>query len=115
MKIDVMLMHDQNLLRNLLYKISVLPPTTKHQGMTQDQMTIQIDIVVEAHLVITIRKVIIFNIDQDLHLELVIIMIEILLLHTTFHHVMIIIKEFKKYCLYCHRTNHSIMFQKTTR
>ena len=57
MKTDVMLMHDQNLLRNLLYKISVRLPMTRHQGMLQDQMTIQIDIAVEVHLVITIREI----------------------------------------------------------
>ena len=40
-----------------------------------------------------IRKITILNIDKDLHLELFIIMIEILLPHTTLDHIMIIIKE----------------------
>ena len=66
---------------------------TKHQGMPQDQMTIQIDIAVEVHLVITIREITILTIGKDLHLELVTIMIEILLLHITLDHVIIIIKE----------------------
>ena len=86
-------MHDQNLPRNLLYNTSVLLPMTKHQGMIQDQMTIQIDIVVEVHLVVTMRELTIPNIDNELHLELVTITIEILLLHFTLDHVMIIIKE----------------------
>ena len=93
MKIDVILMHDQNLLRNLFYNISVLLLMTKHQGMIQDQMVIQTDIVVEVHLVITSTEITILNIDKDLHLELGIFMTEILLLHTTLDHVMIIIKE----------------------
>ena len=71
MKTDVMLMHDQNLLRNLLYNISVRLPMTRHQCMIQDQMTIQIDIAVEVHLVITIREITILKKDKDLHLELV--------------------------------------------
>ena len=66
---------------------------TKHQDMTPDQMKIQIDIAVEVPLVITFREITIFTIDKDLHLELVTIMIEILLLHITLDHVMIIIKE----------------------
>ena len=66
---------------------------TRHQGMIQDQMTIQIDIAVEVHLVITIRGITILNIDKDLHLELVTIMIEILLFHIILDHVMMIIKE----------------------
>ena len=86
-------MHDQNLLTNLLYNISVHHPMTKHQGMTQDQMNIQIDIAVEVHLVKTIREITILTIDKDLHLELVTIMIEVLLLHITLDHVIIIIKE----------------------
>ena len=93
MKTGVMFMHDQNLLRNLLYNISVRFPMTRHQGMTQDQLTIQIDIAVEVHLVITIREITILNIDNDLHLKLVTITIEILLLHITLDHVMISIKE----------------------
>ena len=56
-------------------------------------MTIQIDNEVEVHLVITIRKITLPNIDKDLHLELAVIMIEILLLHITLNHLMIIIKE----------------------
>ena len=93
MKIDVMLMHDQNLRKKLLYNISVRLQMTKHQGMIQDQMIIQIDTVVEVRLVIIVRYIIILNIDNDLHLELVIIMIDILLPHTTLDHVMISIKE----------------------
>ena len=41
MKINVMLMHDLNLLKNFLYNTSVLPPMTKDQGKIKDQMTIQ--------------------------------------------------------------------------
>ena len=81
MKTDVILIHDQNLLRNFLYNISVHPPKTKHQDMTPDQINFQIDIAVEVHLVITFREITILPIDKDLHLELVTIMIEILLLH----------------------------------
>ena len=81
MKTDVVLMHDQSLLRNFLYKISVHPPMTKHQDMTPDQMNFQIDIAVEVHLVITFSEITVLPIDKDLHLELVTIMIEILLLH----------------------------------
>ena len=92
MKTDVMLMQDQNLLRNLLYNIFVHPPMTRHQDMTPDQMNIQIDIAVEVHLVITIEEITIPIIDKDLHLELFTIIIEILLLHITHDHVMIIIK-----------------------
>ena len=92
-KTDVIIMQDQNLLRNLLYKIFVHPPLTKHQDMTQDQTNIQIDIAVEVHLVKTIREITIPIIDKDLHLELVTIMIETLLLHITLDHVMIIISE----------------------
>ena len=51
-----MLMHDQNLRKFFLYNISVLLPMIKYQGLIQDQMTIQINTVVEVHLVITIRK-----------------------------------------------------------
>ena len=93
MKIDVMPMHEQSLRKKILYNISVRLQMTKHQGMIQDQMIFQIDTVVEVHLVITIRNIIILTIDNDLHLELVIIMIDILLPHTTLDHVMISIKE----------------------
>ena len=86
-------MHDQNLLRNLSFIISVHPPKTKHQDMKPDQMNIQIDFAVEVHLVITLREKTILTLDIDLHLELVTIMIEILLLRITLDHVMIIIKE----------------------
>ena len=65
---------------------------TKHQDMTPDQMRIQIDIAVEVHLVITIKEITIPIFDQDLHLELVTIIIEILLLHITLDHIMILIK-----------------------
>ena len=94
-KIDVMLMHDQKLRKNVSSIISIFLPMIKHQGMTQDQMTTQIDTVVEENLVITI-----LNIDQDLHLELVIIMIDILLPHTTLDHVMKITKEILAHTLY---------------
>ena len=86
-------MHDQNLLRNHLYNTSVLLLMTNHQDMTQDQTIIQINIVAEVHLVITIREITNLNIDKHLHLELVIITIEIPLLHITLDHVMITIKE----------------------
>ena len=86
-------MHDQSLLRNVLYSISVHPLMTKHRNMTPDQMNIQIDIAVEVHLVITFREITILTIVKDLHLELVRSMIEILLLHITLDHVMINIKE----------------------
>ena len=74
-------MHDQSHLKNLLYNISVLPPMIKHQDMTQDQMTIPLDIIVEVNLDMIIRNPKILNIDNDLLLELATIMIEILLLH----------------------------------
>ena len=93
MKIDVILLHDQNLLKNLLYNTFVPHPMIKHQYLIQDQMTTHIDGVVEVHLVLTIRKTTILNIDKDLQLELVIIMIEMPILHSTLDHVMIIIKE----------------------
>ena len=73
---------------------------TKHQGMIQEQMTIQTDIVVQVHLVITITEITFLKIDKDLHLELVIITIEILLLHTTLDHVMIIIKEIRAHIVH---------------
>ena len=92
-KADVILTHDQNLLRSLLYNISVHPPMTKHQDLTPDQMNIQIDIAVEEHPVITFREITILTIDKSLHLELVTIMIEKQLLHITLDHLMIIIKE----------------------
>ena len=63
----------------------------KHQDTTPDQMNVQIDIAVKVHLVITIKEITIPIIDQDLHLELVTIIIEILLLHITLDHVMILI------------------------
>ena len=93
MKTDVMPMHDRNLLSTLLYSISVHLPMTKHQGTIPGQITIQIDIAVQVHLVITIREMTVLNIEKYLHLELVTIMIEILLLRITLDHVMIIIKE----------------------
>ena len=74
-------MHDQSLLKNLLYNIFVLPPMIKHQDMIQDQMTIPLDIIVEVHLDMIIKNPIILNIDNDLLLELATIMIELLLLH----------------------------------
>ena len=61
----------------------------KHQDMIQDQMTIQIEIVVEVHLEITIRKITTLNIEKDLHLELT----RNTTPYTTLDHVMIIIKE----------------------
>ena len=61
--------------------------------MTQEQANIQTDFAVEVHLVLIIIKTIILNIDKDLHLELVIIMTDVLLLHITLDHVMICIKE----------------------
>ena len=81
MKINVILMHDQSHLKNLLYNISVLPPMIKHQDMTQDQMTIPLDIIVEVHLDMIFKNPIILNIDNDLLLELATIMIELLLIH----------------------------------
>ena len=74
-------MHDQSHLKNLLYNSSVLPTMTKHQDMTQDQMTISLDIIVEVHLDMSIKNPIFLNIDIDLLLELATIMIELLLLH----------------------------------
>ena len=82
MKINVILMHDQSLLKNLFYNIFVLPPMIKHQDMIQDQMTIPLAIIVEVHLDMVIKNPIILNIDNDLLLDLVTIMIELLLLHT---------------------------------
>ena len=93
MKTDVMLTQDQNLLKNLLYKIFVHPLMTKHQQMTPDQMNIQTDIAVEVHLVIAIKEITIHIIDKDLTIDLVTIMIEILLLRITLIHIMILIKE----------------------
>ena len=81
MKINAILMHNQSHLKNLLYNISVLPPMIKHQDMTQNRMTIPLDIIVEVHLDMIIKNPIILNIDSDLLLELATIMIEILLLH----------------------------------
>ena len=74
-------MNNQSHLKNLLYNIFVLPPMIKHQDMTQDQMTIPLDIIVEVHLDMIIKNPILLNIDNDLLLELATIMIEILLLH----------------------------------
>ena len=65
---------------------------------------IQIDIAVEVHLVLTFTEITILTIEKDLHLELVIIMIEILLLHITLDHVMIIIKETLDHIV--HHTGH---------
>ena len=81
MKINVILMQDQSLLKNFLYNIFVLPPMIKHQDMIQDQMTIPLDIIVEVQLVMIIKNPIILIIDNDLLLELATIMIELLLLH----------------------------------
>ena len=92
MKTDVIIMHDQNLLRNLLYNIFVHPPMTKVQGIP-DQMNIQIDIAVEVHLVKTSREITIPIIDKDLHLESVTIMIKILLLPIALDHVIITFKN----------------------
>ena len=81
LKINVILMHDQSHLKNLLYNIFVLLPMIKHQDKTQDQMTIPLDIIVEVHLDMIIKNPIILNIDNDLLLELATILIELLLLH----------------------------------
>ena len=64
-----------------------------HPHMTQEQANVQTDIAVEVRLVITTTKIIISNIDKDLHLELNITMIDVLLLHVTLDHVMIITTE----------------------
>ena len=73
-------MHDQSLLKNLLYNVFVLPPMIKHQDMIQDQTTITLDIIVEVHLDMIIKNPIFLNIDNDLLLELAAKMIELLLL-----------------------------------
>ena len=61
--------------------------------MTHNQMTTHIVIAVEVHLVTTIRKITTPNTDNALHPELVITTTEVLLLHITLDHVMIIIEE----------------------
>ena len=93
LKINVILMHDQSFLKNLLYNIFVLPPRIKHQDTIQDQVTIPLDIVVEIHLVMITKNPIILNIDNALLLELATIMIELLLLHITPGLVMTTINE----------------------
>ena len=79
MKINAIIMQDQNLLKTLLYSNSVLPPMIKHKDMIQDQLNTPHDTVVEVHPVTTTNNII----DHDLLQELAIIMIEIPLLHIT--------------------------------
>ena len=78
-KIIAILLQDQNLLKNLLYNISVPPPMIKHKDMIQDQMNIPHDTVVEVHPVMTSKNII----DNDPLQELAIITIEQPLLHIT--------------------------------
>ena len=82
-------MHDQNLLKNLSYNISVPPPMIKHKDMIQDQLNTLYDTVVEVHLVMTTKNII----DKDLLQELVIITIELPLLHITLDLATITITE----------------------
>ena len=93
MKTNVMFMHNQSLIKKLLYIIFVLPLMIKHQDTIQDQMTIPLYIVVEVHLVMITKNPITLNIDNDLLLELATIMIDLLLLHITAGLVMTTINE----------------------
>ena len=65
----------------------------KTKDMIQDQLNIPLDTIVEVHPVMITKKIITRNIDNDLFQELAIIMIELLLLHTTPGLVMTTITE----------------------
>ena len=89
MKINAILMQDQNPLKNHLYNISVPPPMIKHKDMIQDQLNTPHDTVVEVRPVMTTKDII----DNDLLQERAIITIELPLLHITFDLVMTTIAE----------------------
>ena len=77
-------MQDQNLLKNLLYNTSVLPPMIEHKDLIQDQLNTPLDTVAEVHHVTTMKNIT----DKDLLPELAITTIEQLLLHTILDLVM---------------------------
>ena len=87
MKTKEMLMQDQNLLRNHVYNTFVLPQTTE-----QNDMILDIEVEVHHEMVIT-PKTTIHKINIALHLEIILVMTKILLLHNTADQDISIINE----------------------
>ena len=74
-------MLDQNLLRNRLYNTFVLPPMIEQNDMSHD---IELEVY---HEVIIRTKITAHRTDTVLHLEIVLVMTKVLLLHKTLVHV----------------------------